>query len=61
MKLDSKVRKNFKNNFRKFCKRYDIDYKTNRLIKFINLSNIPNKPNLKKYYVAYELEKKYNN
>jgi len=58
MKLDSKVRKNLKNNFRKLCKRYDINYKTNRLIKFINLSN---KHNLKKYYVAYELEKKYNN
>ena len=58
IKSNYTIKKNLKNNLRKLCKRYDIDDKTHRLIKIINLSNNPNKKDLKKYYVAYEFEKK---
>lgn len=52
-----KIRHNKKQNFKRVCKGYDYDFKINRLIKKIKISNKSNTIQFKNYIVAYELEK----
>ena len=58
LKIKNKnIKHNKKQNFKRVCKGYDYDFKLNRLIKKINISNNHNKKEYKTYIVAYEFEK----
>jgi len=50
-------RKSAKRELRKIAKGYCFDENHSRLIKILNISNNKNKPKIKKYFIAYELEK----